>query len=218
MVINYSRSQAKAEETQREVEALGRQSLLVECDVANELAVKRMMQSVRQRFDRLDILVNNAATTYFIPSRDLESMTEEKWDRLLAVNLKGPFFCIKAAADLLQASPMGAIVNVSSVAGMTGRGSCIAYAASKAALNTMTKSFALSLAPKVRVNAVLPGPIDSRWILEGDNDWDLAEMTAEYPIPKPSQPSDIAAAVVYLAVETRMTTGQLLTVDGGQTL
>jgi 3-oxoacyl-[acyl-carrier protein] reductase len=164
------------------------------------------------------VLVNNAAMTYFIAMDNLADMTEEKWDRILAVNTKGPFFCIKAAASLLAAGQGGAIVNVSSVAGITGRGSCIAYAASKAALNTMTKSFARTLAPKVRVNAVLPGPIDSRWIREADNDWSLEEMTASYPIPRASSTDDIADGVMFLATGTAMTTGQLLVIDGGQTL
>lgn len=217
VVINYSRSQSEAEQTQQLVNALGVESLLVQCDVSREAGVASMIADVQHKFGRLDVLVNNAAMTYFIDGRDLGSMTEEKWDRILAVNLKGPFFCVKAAEALLRASPRGAVVNVSSVAGTTGKGSSIAYAASKGALNTMTKSLALALAP-VRVNAVLPGPIDSRWILEGDNDWDLNEMTAGLPIPRASQPSDIAAAVVFLATGTSMATGQLLTIDGGQTL
>jgi 3-oxoacyl-[acyl-carrier protein] reductase len=217
IVINYSRSQAEAEETQRLVGVQGAQSLLIQCDVSQEASVVSMIDAVRQKFERLDVLVNNAAMTYFIDGQDLASLTEDKWDRILAVNLKGPFFCVKAAADLLRSSPRGAVVNVSSVAGSTGKGSSIAYAASKGALNTLTKSLALSLAP-VRVNAVLPGPIDSRWIREGNNDWNLDAMTANLPIPKASQPSDIAAAVVFLATGTSMATGQLLTIDGGLTL
>lgn len=82
----------------------------------------------------------------------------------------------------------------------------------------MTKSLAIALAPKIRVNAVLPGPIDSRWIRQGNPDWDLAQMTADYPLPRPSQPDEIADAVIFLATGTSMTTGQLLAVDGGQTL
>lgn len=218
VVINYSRSRSEAESTREEAAALGVTALCLQADVAAESQVVSMMEQVEAELGRLDVLVNNAARTHFIPHKDLESLTEEKWDQLLAVNTKGPFFCIKSAANLLAADDGGAIVNVSSVAGMSGIGSSIAYAASKAALNTMTLSFARSLAPRIRVNAVLPGPIDSRWIREGDNNWDLNEMTARFPIPRPSSPDDIADGVVYLARGTSMTTGQLLVIDGGQSL
>ncbi len=218
IVINYSRSQQEAEETAEKVRDAGAEALVVRCDVSKEHEVIGMMQSIERHFGRLDVLVNNAATTHFIAANDLESLTEDKWDHILAVNLKGPYFCIKSAAAMLTASGNGAIVNVSSIAGTTGLGSSIAYAASKGALNTLTKSFAHSLAPLVRVNAVLPGPIDSRWIRDGNNDWDLQTMTAQFPLPRPSQPEDIADTVLYLATGTSMTTGQLLVVDGGKTI
>lgn len=218
VVINYSRSQTEAEETAQTVRGLGATALVIRCDVSREADVKAMIKSIEEQFGRLDVLVNNAAITHFIAADDLESLTEEKWDQILAVNLKGPYFCIKAAAAMLSASGQGAIVNVSSIAGTTGQGSSIAYAASKGGLNTLTKSFALSLAPRVRVNAVLPGPIDSRWIREANNGWDLQAMTSQLPLPRASQPADIADTVLYLATGTSMTTGQLLVVDGGKTL
>lgn len=218
VVVNYSRSKSDAEKVVEHITAAGGRSLLIACDVSDEVAVGRMISQISANFGRLDVLVNNAATTHFVAPANLTEMTTEKWDRILDVNLKGPFFCIRAAAELLKASGSGAVVNVSSVAGQTGRGSCIAYAASKGGLNTLTKSMALALAPHVRVNAVLPGPIDSRWIREGNQAWDLEEMTAGYPLPRPSTPDEIADAVIYLATGTRMTTGQLLVVDGGQTL
>ena len=218
VIVNYSRSHEQALETVEMVKAEGADVSCIQCDVSQEKQVIAMLEQIREQYDRLDVLVNNAAMTYFIAMENLADMTEEKWDRILAVNTKGPFFCIKAAASLLAAGQGGAIVNVSSVAGITGRGSCIAYAASKAALNTMTKSFARTLAPKIRVNAVLPGPIDSRWIREADNDWSLEEMTASYPIPRASSTDDIADGVIFLATGTSMTTGQLLVIDGGQTL
>lgn len=192
--------------------------MLVGCDVSDDMEVRKMIAKVNDVFGRLDVLVNNAATTSFIEHRDLEGLTESMWDRMLAVNLKGAFFVTRAAADLLRASGSGSVVNVSSVAGITGSGSSIAYCATKAGLNTMTKSLARVLAPEVRVNAVCPGPIDSRWIKEGNPKWDLDAMVAGYPIPKASQPDDIADAVLFFATGTAMTTGQILSVDGGQTL
>ncbi len=218
VVINYSRSENEAQQTAEQVRAKGSDCMVHRCDVSDEAEVKRMMERIADTFGRLDVLVNNAAMTHFIPFDNLEDMTEDKWDRILAVNTKGPFFCIKAARSLLMDREGGSVVNVSSVAGLTGQGSCIAYAASKAALNALTKSFARSLAPRIRVNAVLPGPIDSRWIRDGENDWSLDEMTVEFPITRASSPEDIADGVIFLATGTRMTTGQLLAIDGGQTI
>ncbi len=218
VVVNYSRSDAEAKQTVADAESLGANVLLVRCDVSDDAGVRTMLQEVKSRFGRLDALVNNAATTNFVDHADLEGLTEEMWDRMLAVNLKGAFFVTRAAADSLRAGEGGSVVNVSSVAGVVGTGSSIAYCASKGALNTMTKSLARVLAPQVRVNAVCPGPIDSRWIREGNPGWDLDKMVENYPIPRASQPDDIADAVIFFATGTRMATGQIVTVDGGQTL
>lgn len=218
VVVNYSRSEAEAKQTVELAEKIGAQVLLVRCDVGNDDEIRAMVEQVRQTFGRLDVVVNNAATTSFVEHADLDGLTEEMWDRMLAVNLKGPFFIVRAAVDLLRANGGGAVVNVSSVAGKTGSGSSIGYCASKGGLNTMTKSLARVLGPEIRVNAVCPGPIESRWIREGNPDWSIEEMVANYPLPKPSQPDDIADAVVFLAIGTSMATGQLLDVDGGQTL
>ncbi|MDA9858975.1 SDR family oxidoreductase [Rubripirellula sp.] len=218
VVVNYSRSESEANATVAEVAALGAKALLCQCDVSDDTAVREMVKKIDQQYGRLDVVVNNAATTNFIPHDDLEALTEEMWDRMLAVNLKGAYFVSRAAFDLLQAGEGGAIVNVSSVAGLTGSGSCIAYAASKGALNTMTLSLARSMAPKVRVNAVCPGPIDSRWIREGNPDWDLNQMVADFPIPRAASPADVADTVLYFALGTTLTTGQLLALEGGMLL
>lgn len=218
IVVNYSRSQDDALATVAELEKLGATVLLVCCDVSDDARVRDMISQIRGKFGRLDVLVNNAAVTSFVDHADLEGLTEEMWDRMLAVNLKGTFFVTRAAAELLQAGDGGSVVNISSVAGIVGAGSSIAYCATKAGVNTMTKSLARVLAPKVRVNAVCPGPIDSRWIREGNPDWDLNELVSGFPIPKPSQPDDIADAVVFFALTSQMATGQLLSIDGGQLL
>jgi 3-oxoacyl-[acyl-carrier protein] reductase len=218
VVVNYSRSQPQAEQTAADAESLGAKTMLACCDVSDDAKVREMLDQVRHEFGRLDVLVNNAATTSFVEHGDLEGLSEAMWDRMLDVNLKGAFFVTRAAAELLRGGEGGAVVNVSSVAGITGSGSSIAYCASKAGLNTMTKSLARVLAPKIRVNAVCPGPIDSRWIREGNPEWNVEEMVAGYPIPRASQPRDIADAVIFFAVSSQMATGQVLAVDGGQTL
>ncbi len=218
IIVNYSRSEAEANQTVADVQAIGVDTLLVCCDVSSDDRVRQMRDQIESTFGRLDVLVNNAATTNFVSHADLEGLTEAMWDRMLAVNLKGAFFVTRAMADLLRAGEGGAVVNVSSIAGIVGSGSSIAYCTTKAGLNVMTKSLARVLAPKVRVNAVCPGPIDSRWIREGNPNWDLEAMVANYPIPKASQPEDVADAVIFFALDSSMTTGQILSVDGGLTL
>jgi len=218
VVVNYSRSEADARETLKLVEACQVRGLLVQCDVGSDAAVRDMLHTVERAFGRLDVLVNNAGTTSFIDHKNLEEMTEEKWDRILQVNLKGPFFCIRAAVPLLRKSGGGTVVSVSSVAGLSGDGSSIAYAASSGALNTMTKSLARALGPEIRVNAVCPGPVDTRWLRAVMSPEELEKRTAHFPMQRPALPEDIADAVFYLATGTSLTTGQCLVVDGGRTM
>ncbi len=218
VVVNFSRSEAEAQETLMLVEACHVRGLLVQCDVGSDAAVRDMLHTIEREFGRLDVLVNNAGTTWFIDHKNLEEMTEEKWDRILQVNLKGPFFCVRAAVPLLRKSGGGAVVNVSSVAGIAGEGSSIAYAASKGALNTMTKSLARALAPEIRVNAVCPGPVDTRWLRSVMSQEELDKRTAHFPMQRAALPADIAEAVYYLATSTSLTTGQCLVVDGGRTM
>ena len=218
VVVNYSRSEMEAKQTADEVDRAGGQALLLRCDVSDDLSVREMVKATSEHFGRIDIVVNNAATTNFISHHELDELTEEMWDRMFQVNVKGAFFVTRATSALLGQSQQGAVVNIASVAGITGSGSSIAYCATKGALITMTKSFARVMAPNVTVNAVCPGPIDSRWIREGNPEWDLAEMVKDYPIPKPSTPDEIADAVLFFATGNRMATGQVLAVDGGQTL
>lgn len=218
VVVNYSRSEEEALETKRLVEEIGSKALVIQCDVSSDEEVTAMVEKIVEEWGRIDVLVNNAATTEFVEHVNLEAMSEEAWDRILAVNLKAPFFCVRAAEKYLRASENGAVVNVSSTAGIRGEGSCIAYCASKGGLNTMTKSLAMALGPDIRVNAVCPGPIDSRWLKSVMSDDELHKITEKCPIPRPAQPDDIADTVVYLALGTTLTTGQLLVVDGGRTV
>jgi 3-oxoacyl-[acyl-carrier protein] reductase len=216
VAINYSRSRSEAEATAAEARERGARAIAIACDVSDDAQVRAMIDACRREFGRLDVVVNNAATTWFIPHADLEALTEDKWDRILAVNLKGPFFVTRAAVPLMQESGGGAIVNVASVAGIGGLGSSIAYAASKGALITMTKSLARSLAPKIRVNAVCPGVIISRWLEDHPEMIDSAVKIT--PLARASTTDDVAAAIVFLACDAQMMTGQALVVDGGRTV
>jgi 3-oxoacyl-[acyl-carrier protein] reductase len=216
VAINYSRSQDDAETTANEAREHGVRAVTIACDVADDTAVRGMIERCRQEFGRLDVVVNNAGTTHFVQHTDLEAMTEDKWDRILGVNLKGPFFVSRAAIPLLRASGAGSIVNVASVAGVAGSGSSIAYAASKGGLITLTKSLAKAFAPDIRVNAVCPGVIISRW-LEGHEDMVEAALKIT-PLKRASTTDDIADVVTFLACDAGMMTGQALIVDGGRTM
>jgi 3-oxoacyl-[acyl-carrier protein] reductase len=218
IVVNYSRSEDDAKETVRQVEVEGRTGLLHKCDVRSDEQVRGMLDAVRECFSRLDVLVNNAAMTHFVKHDDLDGMTEARWDDILATNVKGAFFVTRAAVPLLKQAPAGAIVNISSVAGLSGQGSSIAYCASKAALNSMTKSLARVLAPTIRVNAVCPGPIDTRWLRSVMSAEEIQARAADCLIPRPATPDDIADTVIYLATGTDLSTGQCLTIDGGRTI
>jgi 3-oxoacyl-[acyl-carrier protein] reductase len=218
VVINYSKSEKEAEETANLVRRAGARTEAIRCDVSDDRAVRAMLAEVELQFGQLDVLVNNAATTRFVPHKQLEDLTEEFWDEILGTNLKGAFFVTRAAVPLLNKSTRAAVVNVSSVAGIAGTGSSIAYCASKGGLNTMTKSLARALAPTIRVNAVCPGPIDTRWLRKVMDDEQLQALVAEYPLPRAATPDDITDAIAYLALDTTLTTGQCLVVDGGRTM
>ena len=218
VVVNYSRSEDEAKETVAEVERLGAKALLVRADVSRDSEVRAMVERAVDAFGSIHVLVNNAGTTAFVNFADLEGMTEDHWDRILAVNLKGPFFCSRAAAGSLKETGEGAIVNIASVAGTRAIGSSIAYAASKAGLINLTVALARVLAPEVRVNCVAPGFIDTRWLRQGLGDaFDpVKQMTAaQTPLGRVSTAEDIAQVVLSLIEGADFVTGQTITVDGG---
>ncbi|MDR1605033.1 MAG: SDR family oxidoreductase [Gracilibacteraceae bacterium] len=212
IALNYAHSAREAEETRLEVESLGVACRLYQADVADDAAVRAMMAQAEADAGGLDILVNNAGRTYFVPHADLEGMKEEYWDSIFAVNVKGTFFCCRAAAAALRRR-RGVIVNITSIAGMTGLGSSLAYSASKAAEISITKSLARVLAPEVRVVAVAPGIVTTRWV-EGHEDH-IAHLAGGTPLGRVAGPEDIAEAVYGLIVHGGFITGQNIVVDGG---
>ena len=153
--------------------------------MADDTAVRVMVERTVESFGGLDVLVNNAATTHFVPHTDLDGLTGAVWDDILNVNLKGTFFGCRAAMPHLKARG-GNIVNIASVAGVAGSGSSIAYAASKGAVITLTKSLAKAFAPEVRVNAVAPGPVQTRWLADHQ---DMIESAMKLtPLKRPATP------------------------------
>ncbi|MBX9680404.1 MAG: SDR family oxidoreductase [Gemmataceae bacterium] len=215
VVVNYSRSKAEAEETYADVRKLGAPAILCEANVGDESAVQRMVARCNEELGGLDVLVNNAGMTHFIDHTQLDALTDAVWDEIFRVNMMGTFWACRAAMPLLQ-QRKGSIVNVTSVAGLSGQGSSIPYAASKAALNSITKSLARAFGPLVRVNAVAPGPINTRWL--APHQAHIQQYLKQTPLQKAAEPEDIADTIWYLATGTSMTTGQILVVDGGRTM
>lgn len=215
IAVNYSKSMAEAEETADGVRARGALVRLQRANVGDDAAVRAMVEGTVEEFGGLDILVNNAATTYFVAHTDLDGLTDQVWDDILQVNLMGTFYGCRAAMPHLKLR-MGNIVNIASVAGIAGSGSSIAYAASKGAVITLTKSLAKAFAPEVRVNAVAPGPVRTRWLADHQ---DMVEQAMTVtPLKRPATADDVADAAVFLAVGTSLMTGQVVVVDGGRTI
>jgi 3-oxoacyl-[acyl-carrier protein] reductase len=214
-VVNYSKSEADAKETVRLVEAAGAPALLCKAHVGKEDEVKAMVALAVATFGRLDVLVNNAGMTHFVAHTDLDALTDAVWDEIFQVNVKGTLYATRAAMPHLK-STKGSVVNVTSVAGLVGQGSSIPYCASKAALNCMTQSLARAFGPDVRVNAVAPGPVNTRWL--AGREAQVAKYLEQAPLGRAAEPDDIADAVAYLATGTTLTTGQVLVVDGGRTM
>jgi 3-oxoacyl-[acyl-carrier protein] reductase len=218
VLINYSRSRDEAEATSRDVEALGVKTLAFQADVARDVECRAMVDAAVRAFGRLDVLVNNAGTTSFINHADLDAVGEDDWQRIMAVNVQGPFQCIRAARSALEGNGGGCVVNVSSIAGIRAIGSSIPYCASKAALNNLTIALARSLAPKIRVNAVAPGFITGRWLQAGlGGAYEPAKKMQESrtPMRRVCEPSDVADAILSLVTGSEMVTGQILPVEGG---
>ncbi|OLO36354.1 3-ketoacyl-ACP reductase [Alkalihalophilus pseudofirmus] len=212
VVVNYSRSEKEANETAEEVRNQGVDCLVFQASVNDDRQVRAMVNAVVEHFGRLDILVNNAGATTFVAHDDLEGLLEEHWDQVMDVNVKGVFYTCRAAATELKKNK-GTIINITSVAGLNGTGSSIAYSASKAAAISVTKSLARVLAPEVRVNSVAPGVVLTRWM---DNQEEFVEKhSSETPLGRPASPDDISEVVLSLITGASFVTGQTIVVDGG---
>ncbi|MEK3916902.1 SDR family NAD(P)-dependent oxidoreductase [Paenibacillus sp. FSL H7-0331] len=215
VAVNYSRSKTDADETVQTILSTGGRAMSVQADVSNDREVRAMVAAIVQQFGTVDLLVNNASITQHIALDDLEAATDEVWDELYAVNVKGMFNCARAAAPWMKHNHQGAIVNVGSIAGLTGSGSSLPYAVSKAAVHGLTKSLAHALAPQVRVNCVAPGAVATRW-WEGREE-KMNRLSKNVLLQHISTPEDIAR-LICTALEQESMTGQILTIDCGQTL
>jgi 3-oxoacyl-[acyl-carrier protein] reductase len=218
VAINYSRSAAAAKATAADAAKLGAATLLCQCDVSEDRAVRQMLQTVEQRFGRLDVLINNAGTTSEIKPQDFDAMTVEEWDRVFAVNVRGLFLVTRASLPLLRKAEHPCVVNTASIVGLRPGPQPLPYAASKAAVVNLTKTLAYNLGPEIRVNAVAPGWMAGDWMkrMLKDKYDDLMERRAKLtPLKRVVTADDVAEAMMSLIEGNRFVTGEVLVVDGG---
>lgn len=218
LVINYSRSRSDAESAVAAIVEDGGRAIAVQADVAVDADCRALVAQALATYGRVDLLVNCAGITDFIPFQNLDQVTDEVWERLYKVNVVGAFHCARAVREPMLAVGGGQIINVSSVAAQLGQGSSIPYCCSKAALDNLTVSLARTLAPQIRVNGVAPGFIAGRWTQNGLGDRYEAIKEAyirTLPLAQVCTPEGIAAGILSLVNGSPLVTGQTLTVDGG---
>jgi pteridine reductase len=209
VAVHYRSSRAEADEVVRAIEGLGRRGVAFGADLIKVSEIERLFEQVKDRFGRLDILVNSAAS--FV-STDFGSTTEQQWAESLDTNVRSPFFCSQAATPLLKRSK-GVIVNFADTGGLVGWPGYIPHSISKAGVVMLTKSLAKKLAPDVRVNAIAPGTIT----MEGDPpEWER-DFVRDAPLKRTGTPEDVADAVSFL-IHAKFMTGHVLVLDGGRTL
>ncbi|THD51929.1 MAG: SDR family oxidoreductase, partial [Bradyrhizobium sp.] len=224
IVINYSSSQNEAEQTADLCRSAGGEVVVVQGDVSRDEDCRKIAAAAAP-WGRLDALINNAGVTKHMAHNNLDGLSAEDFQRLFGVNTIGPFQMVRAARSLLEAGAeasgrASAVVNVSSVAGISGIGSSVAYAASKGALNTITLSLARALAPLIRVNAVCPGYIDTPWFTKGRGVEAAAKVRdaviAKVPLKRASTAEDVASLVCFLATPpSGNMTGEVIRIDAG---
>ena len=215
LVLGYRSSRDDAEALLASLH--GDNHMVLKIDVTDSIGISDAMEMVDERFGRLDIVVNCAGTTRFIPHHDLDALDDDLIDQVMSTNVRGAIATVRAALPLLRKSRKGLIVNISSIAATTGMGSNIAYCASKAALDNLTKSLARALAPNIRVVSVSPGLVDTEFVKGLDEAWRDAQASAT-PLGRLGLASEVADAVLAVATMLSFTTGAVVTVDGGRPL
>jgi 3-oxoacyl-[acyl-carrier protein] reductase len=215
VVVNYSRSADEANATVGEIEAAGGTAVAIQGDISNAAQASALVAQTLDRFGRLDIIVNSAGTTVFVPFPDLDGIEEADWDRVMAVNVKGPWLLAKAGAKALRTAG-GAIVTISSVAGIKAGGSSLAYSVSKAAMIHLTKGLAVALAPDVRVYSIAPGFVNTRWHNNSSAE-QKQKIASASPLKSLVSPESIATATLECLRNDHMT-GQVIAIDSGSLL
>jgi len=216
LALIYAQSRDQAEGVARDLAARHQvNAAAFACDITDGAAIARLVEAALARFGRIDILVNDAAYNKAIPFQDLDGLTDEVWDRIMAVNLTGPARLIKAVAPVMKAQGQGRIINISSVAGLHPVGSSIAYAVSKAGLNHLTRCMAVALAPEVLVNCVAPGLLEGTRATANLKPEQIERSAAGAVLKKPADKDDCADMVVTMC-RTETMTGQTVVIDAGR--
>ncbi len=219
VVVNFSRDPAPAEAVAEECRALGAEVLVIKADISDDADCRRMADEVQKTWGRADVLVNNAGTTKFVALKNLDGLDAQDFQDIYSVNVIGAYQMTRAFAPMLEKQEGAGVVNISSIASMMGRGSCIAYMASKGALNAMTAGLARALGPAIRVNAIAPGFIESPWLRKGLGDDRYEAARQDYmntaTLSAVISPEDVAEAAWWLGVGARKTTGEVLLLDAG---
>lgn len=221
IAINFSKSRAAAEGVAAECRKSGVDTLLVQGNVASDTDCRRIVDETVSHFGHLDYLVNNAGTTKFVAHKDLDGLSAQDFHDIYAVNTIGPYHMVRAAEPYLRATK-GAIVNVSSIAGVVAVGSSLAYVASKAALNGLTLGLARVLAPEVRINSVCPGFVEGEWLKQGMGETAYEALRAGWaamaPLGRTNTAADIAENIAFFLTSAPNITGETLMIDAGMRL
>ena len=215
VVINYNSNHEKAQAALDSLEGTGH--IVIQSSVKDKTSLDKMAAQVAEKYGTLDLLVNNAGVTKPVAHDDLDGLNDETIDHIFQTNVRGAFACLRACRSLLERGDGGTVINISSIAGETGVGSNVAYCASKAAMNTMTKSLARALAPKIRVVAVSPGWVWGEYASRFPEEY-IQEQISKTPLNRIAQPEDVASAVLAVATQLTFTTGCVIPVDGGRPL
>ncbi|HZP86776.1 MAG TPA: SDR family NAD(P)-dependent oxidoreductase [Burkholderiales bacterium] len=215
IALIYARSREGAEGFAQTLRGEGVRAEAIQCDVSDAAQVQRMVAQVMQQFGRIDVLVNDAAYNKWIPFNDLDALTLEEWQKILATNLTGPMLCIKAVAPFMKKGGAGRIINIASVAGLAPSGSSIPYAVSKAGLIHLTRCMAVGLAPDILVNCIAPGYLeDTRATANLDPAYRQRARDAAL-LKRAADKDEIAEQVVALC-QADTITGQTLVIDAGR--
>jgi 3-oxoacyl-[acyl-carrier protein] reductase len=221
VALGYASSEGQTRAVAVECSALGAETLLVQGDVGEDTDCKRIAGEVQERFGRIDVLVNNAARTAFASHSDLDALSADDFLGLYRNNVVSVYQMTRAVAAIMRAQGSGAVVNVGSRAGITGGGSSMAYAASKAALHTLTRSLARSLAPEIRVNCIAPGFVDSSWHYrqsEEKGQKAKAAYAGKAVLKRVADTGNIADAIYWAATSALAMTGEVISMDAGMHL
>lgn len=217
VIVGFHRSAAAAQNLAASLPTSGASHVALNAPVIDSATLSQLANEIDRRYGRLDVLVNCAGTTRFVPHPDLDGLDDSLIDDILATNIRGPIAMVRAMKKLLARHADGLVVNISSIAATSAMGSNIAYCASKAALDNLTKSLARSLAPAIRVVSVSPGLVDTEFVKKMDVSW-RDEQVVRTPLRRLCQPTEVAQAVVACATHFTFSTGSVFAVDGGRAL